>query len=174
MKNMNIEALYDFEKSIYHNLSASQKSDSVSGSWNFENEVSQFKAHVKSENGNAIMLADNMTVLGGNGIQPSPMQYLLFGIASSFGSVLVRKAVVYNHDIKNLNVEVKAITNYDKFFGIDDRPPVDKLEITLDITTDQDKNKIRQLQKVAFDCCPVLFLINKEIDIDFILNLHRP
>lgn len=175
MNNINLDAIYEFEKSIYQDIAASQINDYISGSWNFENEVGQFKAHVNSEHGNAIMLTDNITSLGGNGIQPSPMQYILFGVASSFGSVIIRKAAIYKININKLTVEVKAVINYDRFFGIDDKPPVKRLEMIVDINTDQDEEKIQQLQDSAeaFNCCPSLFMINKDIDIDLIVNIHK-
>ncbi|HCY75062.1 MAG TPA: hypothetical protein DHV28_04015 [Ignavibacteriales bacterium] len=170
--NVNTEAIYGFEKEIYNNLSVSEKEESISGSWNFDNEVGQFKAHVKSEFGNAIMLSDNKTSLGGNGVQPSPMQYILFGIASGFVGALVNKAALNNYHIQDIKVKAVASTNYDMFFSIEERNPVEKLTITANIYSDEDVHGLLKLKNDIMDCCPPLSLIKKD-NIEVIINVRK-
>lgn len=171
--NVNTEAIFNFEKDIYNNLSVSENEESISGSWNFDNEVSQFRAHVNSEYGNAIMLADNKTSLGGNGVQPSPMQYILFGIASGFAGALVNEAALNNYHIQDVKVKVIASTNYDMFFSIDKRDPVEKLSIIVHVISVENIDRILRLKNDILDCCPPLFLINTE-NIETIIYVNKP
>jgi len=174
MRNkVNTDAIYGFEENIFNNLSTSQITESVSGSWNFENEVCQFKSHVSSEYGNAIMQADTRTLLGGYGVQPSPIQYILFGIAAGFTNTMVSKAAINDYNIENINVKIIALTNYDKFFSIEDRSPVEQLKIIVDIKTEEKEEQINKLKEDVFDCCPTLFLI-RNLDLDIVINIQRP
>lgn len=161
--NINLDGIYSFEKEIYDDLSNARINTSISGEWNLKHEVGQFLSFVETEYGDAIMLADNTSATGGYGVQPSPFQYILFGIAASYASFLSRKATLDNLVLNKLVVKIETNINYEHFFSIEEAAPISRINILVDILTDEDESEILSLKELPYDCCPALYILHKSI-----------
>ena len=166
LNNVDLNKIYNTEKEIYDNLSLTNRKVVVDGHWNFENNSEQFEANLKYPKGNTVIKTDNSSFLGGNDSKPEPVQYFILGIAASYASSFVNSASIRGILLKNLSVKVEANLNYSYFFSISDDPKIEEINITLEVESNAEQNKLIELKESALKCCPALSALNSDLKVN--------
>ncbi|HLH86420.1 MAG TPA: OsmC family protein [Thermoplasmataceae archaeon] len=103
---------------------------------------------------------DEPEVLGGRGVQPTPLTYMLVGLASCFASTVAVTAAEKGIDLAKLSVRAKM--SYD--LGpvvVGSKFPIIR-GISLDVVADKE---IREVIRESEQVCPALYAIRNPIDV---------
>ena len=117
-----------------------------------------FSAEVGSEFTKTRLGCDEPTSLGGRGVQPSPLTYVLYGVMACYGSSLAAECAEEGLELKDLRIRGKL--SYDLGPVVTDAkaPIITGLKIEVLSTTDL-KTQIRK----AWDKCPAVYAIENPI-----------
>ena len=117
-----------------------------------------FSAHLDTPSSSYEEGSDEPALLGGRGVRPSPLTYMLFGILSCFASTLAIQCSLHNIVLKNLRV--KGQLSYDVGpLVTDSEIPIMK-ELRIDVISD---NNLSGVVEEARRKCPALNAIEKPL-----------
>ncbi len=166
LNKVNVDKIYLAEKEIYGDLSLANKNITVDGEWILnDRERGQFEAALDFLDGSALAKTDNPAYLGGNENYPEPMQYFLFGIASSFASSYALNASIRGIALNSLSVKIDAKLNYSYFFSVSDDPKIEEITVTLTVAGNASDEELTKLNETALGCCPALSVLKNSVQI---------
>lgn len=163
MNNINLKGIEEFSKTIKENPLEVKKVKNVSGRWNFKKGSPQFSARVEFQNGSAIFKSDLPQFMGGGGLEPDPLQYCLFGLASCFAGTFVSIATQKGIELKNFEVSIESKVNFLEHFDICNDPIVEEVTITLNIDSNATKEKIKEIEKLSIEKCPGIYCLTNPV-----------
>lgn len=117
-----------------------------------------FSATLKSETTKTTLGCDEPTSLGGRGVQPSPLSYILYGIMACYGSSLAAECA--EEGIKLDDLKVRGTLNYDLGPVVTDAkaPIITGLKIEI-----LSKADLKTQIKKAWEKCPAVYAIQNPI-----------
>ena len=118
----------------------------------------EFEATVASNLSNFTLQADEPPALGGSGVNPTPLTYLLFGLVSCFTTTLANQCAISG--IKLEKLEVTGTMNYDLGPVVTESDAPIVKDVTLSLKSDKD---LTEMIKKARKHCPSLFAIENPI-----------
>ena len=166
INNINTEAMGKFVEEVKANPEAAKKTKKVQGTWNFTPGAPQFEAVLEFKQGSEIIQADFAPFMGGNGLKPDPIQYCLYGLASCYAGTFMSLAAMEGIEISSLKVTAENHVDLSRTLGLSDNPIVEGVKITLEVTTGAPEEKVRELQKLAYERCPGVYCLTNPIKLD--------
>ncbi|MDX1642652.1 MAG: OsmC family protein [Balneolaceae bacterium] len=135
-----------------------------------------FKAKSKLENGflsnikirNFEFVSDEPVELGGTNEGPNPVEYVLGAFAACQEIVIKAYATVLDIDVKAVHVEVDGNLDLHGFLNLsEERAGFKSVSYKTTIETNEtDTEKLKTLEKLSVDRCPVLDIIRNPVKID--------
>ncbi|MEX0894456.1 MAG: OsmC family protein [Balneolaceae bacterium] len=113
-------------------------------------------------------LSDEPVSLGGTDKGPNPVEYVLGALAACQEIVVKAHATVLGINITELDVEVEGQLDLHGFLGLSkDRPGFNHINFTTTIKTDEkDSEKLKKLENLTFNNCPVLDIIKNPTSVE--------
>lgn len=135
-----------------------------------------FKAKSTLENGfvsdvkirNFDFVSDEPVELGGTNEGPNPVEYVLGAFAACQEIVVKAYATVLDIDVKAVHVEVNGNLDLHGFLNLsDERAGFKSVSYKTTVETNEtDTEKLKILEKLSVDRCPVLDIIRNPVQID--------
>lgn len=135
-----------------------------------------FKAKSTLENGflsnvqirNFKFISDEPVELGGTNEGPNPVEYVLGAFAACQEIVIKAYATVLDIDVKAVHVEVDGDLDLHGFLNLsDERAGFTSVSYKTTIETNEtDTEKLKTLEKLSVDRCPVLDIIRNPVEIE--------
>ncbi|MEW5947249.1 MAG: OsmC family protein [bacterium] len=166
INNINTEAMGKFVEEVKANPEAAKKTKKVEGTWNFTPGEPQFEAVLEFKRGSETVRADFAPFMGGGGMKPDPIQYCLFGMASCYAGTFVSLAAMEGIELSHLSVTAENRVELTRTLGLSDNPIVESVKITLDVKTGAPEEKIRELQRLAYERCPGVYCLTNPIRLE--------
>ncbi len=118
----------------------------------------QFSAKVGSQYTKFELGCDEPSVLGGPGVHPTPLTYLLFGVMACFSSSLAAQCAEEGLELKDLKVRGKLLYDLGPAVIESDAPIIKGMKLEVISTSNLD----RQI-KEAWKKCPAVYAIQNPI-----------
>ncbi|MGA2507498.1 MAG: OsmC family protein [Chitinispirillaceae bacterium] len=163
LNNVKIEGAKIFGESIQCDPAKAKKTQVIEGEWLFEEGGPQFRAVIKYEGGQTRFDMDSPTFMGGGGSLPGPMHYCFYGLASCYTATFATMAAMLGIRLKKLSTRVEADINFSRVFGIGEQPIMEEVRVKLTVSSDAPKEKIREVEQLALQRCPVVFTLRNPI-----------
>ena len=157
LNNVNLTLLRDTEKKARSQNNSFPTKKVITGRLTLDGSP-EFEATVSSNFSKFTLQADEPPALGGSGVNPTPLTYLLFGLVSCFTTSLANQCSLSGMKIKRL--QVTGTMNYDLGPVVTESSEPIVKDVTLSVDSDQDLSE--QIAK-ARRHCPSLFAIENPI-----------
>lgn len=118
----------------------------------------QFSAHVSTESTKFELECDEPSLLGGPGVHPTPLTYLLYGVMACYSSSLASQCAVEGIELKDLKVRGKLIYDLGPAVNESSNPIIKGLK--LDIIS---SSNLEEQIKRAWKKCPAVYAIQHPI-----------
>ncbi|MBI5197465.1 MAG: OsmC family protein [Nitrospirae bacterium] len=162
INNVNVTRLEQIVGEVQKDLSKAKRVNRIEGRWN-SGEGPQFSAEVQYENGKITLEADQPSFLGGGGTRPGPVIYCLYGLASCYAATFATMAAMEKVTIRRLKVTAENNIDFSRVFGLSENPVVDEVRITLHVDADAPREKVAQIEKLAYERCPAVYCLTQPI-----------
>lgn len=159
INNVDTDNIRNFADQIKADPSKARKTQVIEGEWVTEEGSVQFRSHIKFEGGEVVFEADSPTFMGGTGTLPGPMQYCFFGLASCYTGIFATIASLMGVKIKSLKTRVEADINFSQVFGIEEKPIMEEVRVTLHVISDSPAEKIKEIEELAIKRCPAVYTL---------------
>lgn len=170
VNNVDMEKVGAFVEEVKRDKSKALKVKRVEGEWIFEDGKPQFKAELKHSEGVTLIEADGPPSLGGGGLKPDPVQYCLFGMAACFAQTYASIAAEKGIKLDKLRVAVENKINLSRALGLGDEPIVDEVKIYVEVSSDAQEGKIKEIGETAKDRCPGVYCLINPIKLSIDVN----
>jgi len=157
LNNVNLKLLKDTELKARANGNSFPTKKVITGHLTLKGSP-EFEATVASNLSNFTLQADEPPALGGSGVNPTPLTYLLFGLVSCFTTSLANQCAIAGLKLNNL--EVTGTMNYDLGPVVTEADAPIVKDVTLSVKSDRD---LTEMIKKARRHCPSLFAIENPI-----------
>lgn len=157
MNNINMEILDETAKKITEQKGHFMAEKHINGEFHFDGSP-MFTAELMSEKAKFTFGADEPGVLGGRGIQATPLNYLMMGVMSCFASTVAIQAAKKGVELKELKFTGHLYYDIGPVVISSDFPIIKSLKI--DVKADRDIKEILELSRKA---CPALYAIEHPI-----------
>ncbi len=162
MNNINLENIQKTKEEIIKGEFPEIKPFLVEGEWLFSEE-GQFKATLEFPKGKITLITDQPPPSGGNGNAPNPVQYCVFAMISCYATTFMTISASKNIEIKKLKARGAAHVNMKSIFEIEEKNPVEKVWIELEIESSADKLILEEIKKETDRKCPAAFTVQNKI-----------
>lgn len=166
VNNINVEKAAAFLEEVKKDKSKAIKTKRVDGEWILEAGKPQFHATLQHGEQSTVVEADGPAFMGGSGLKPDPVQYCLFGLASCYAQTFAGIASEQGVVLKKLNVSAENKVNLSKALGLSDEPIVESARLTVDVESNADKNKIKEIEQLARERCPGVYCLTNPIKLN--------
>jgi len=75
--------------------------------------------------------------------------------------------------LKKLTTRVEADVNFSRVFGLGDQPIIEEVRITLHVVSDAPEEKIKEVETLALQRCPVVFTLRNPVKLTPRLEIFR-
>lgn len=136
--------------------------------WNLDpSKGYQFRTEISYEKGKEVIEIDSPSFLGGNGNRLGPMAYCIAGITSCFIATFTSIAATQGIRLTKLNVNTGCTINFAKTFGLSEEPITEGINFQIEAESNNaDKQKLRELVKMAEERCPAVYSMSHEIKVN--------
>lgn len=165
INNVNLYEIQKFVAEAKNNPQAFVRKKKVIGDWNFVEGQAQFKSEIQYPHGNITLEADHADFMGGTGIKPDPIQYCLMGTCACFAGTYATIAASENVVLTRLRVSAENEVDLSKAMGITNNPMVRKVQITVEIESNADEKKLKEIEKLAMERCPGIYCLSNPIPV---------
>ncbi len=165
LNNVNIQRVEEEARAIQADAARARRVNRIDGAWNLDEAKPQFQATVKFEGGEATLLCDSPTFMGGAGRAPGPLHYCIYGFASCFAATFATVAAGEGVTLKSLRVTGESDIDFSRVFGVADRPIVQEVRITLSVEAEAPAAKVQELKDLALQRCPAIFCLTNPIPV---------
>jgi len=142
---------------------------------NSDQAKASFTAESKLEKGflsevnvrNFKFVSDEPESLGGEDTGPNPVEYVLGALAACQEIVIKAHAGQLGINLKSVSVKASGDVNLEGFFNLSDkRPGFHNVTYHTVIETDEtDRQKLKKLEQISLDNCPVLDIIKNPVPV---------
>ena len=129
----------------------------IEGEFRLEGSPS-FSARLQSEKSSYVLGADEPTILEGEGIQISPLTYVLYGIMACYANTLAIQCGLKDVRLAKLKLVGHLYYDIGPMLSNIDSPLINELRIEVDADKD-----IREIIEVSRVKCPAVSLVEKSV-----------
>ena len=166
MNNINLDKVKTFAEEVIADKNKAIKLKRIEGSWNFIEGKPQFTSTLEHASGTTIVEVDAPPFMGGSGIKPDPVQYCLFGLAACFAQTFASIAAEKGIELKKLKVAAENKVNLSKALGLSDEPIVERVKLSVEVSSDADKGRLKEIEELAKQRCPGVYCLTNPIKLD--------
>ena len=166
LNNINLDKAKAFVEEVKKDKNKAIKVKRVEGSWNFIEGKPQFESTLEHSSGTTIVEADGPPFMGGSGIKPDPVQYCLFGLAACFAQTFASVAAEKGIELKKLKVAAENKVNLSKALGLSDEPIVERVKLSVEVSSEADKGRLKEIEELAKERCPGVYCLTNPIKLD--------
>ena len=172
LNNVNVSALEQVIKEAKNDKSKVKRTQKIEGEWRMAEGGPQFMAAVSFEGGKMILASDQPTNLGGGGTLPSPLHYCFFGLLSCYTATFVAMASMMGIKVKRLTAKLDGDLNFSRVFGLSKEPVMEQISITLEVSSDASREKLEEVEKLAYERCPAVFALTERVKLNTVLEVE--
>jgi uncharacterized OsmC-like protein len=114
-----------------------------------------FTAELRSDLSNFVVTSDEPKILGGQGVQPSPLSYVLFGVLACYANSLAIQCGLKGVVLQRMRLRGQLLYDIGPLLTGIDSPLIRELKI--EVEADRDIGEIIDLTN---ERCPALYLVN--------------
>ncbi|MEM2690270.1 MAG: OsmC family protein [Nitrososphaerota archaeon] len=136
--------------------------------WTNARNLPPISAFIKSERSALMLESDLPTYLGGKGASLSPMQYFLYGLASTFLSTLMIALSERSITVSKARAILSADVDVSGLLGIPDKEKVKNtmsITLNLELECDIEEKELPELIDLAKARCPVFWEMSLNINL---------
>lgn len=170
LNNINLEKAGAFVEEVKKDKSKALKVKRVEGNWNPEDGKVQFTSTLEHASGTTVVEADGPPFMGGSGIKPDPVQYCLFGLAACFAQTFASIAAEKGIKLDKLEVAAENKVNLSKALGLSNEPIVERVKLSVEVSSEVDKNILKEIEELAKQRCPGVYCLTNPIKLDMEIN----
>ena len=163
LNNVNLERLDQTVEEAKADSAKAKRVTRVEGRWNLAEGKPQFGGVLKYESGQVTLEADQPTAMGGGGSLPGPLHYCMYGLASCYAATYASMAAMMGVPLRKLEVAAEGHFNFSRVFGLSDAPALEEVRITLTVDADADQAKLDELEELARQRCPAVYVLSHEV-----------
>jgi uncharacterized OsmC-like protein len=163
LNNVNLSALRQVVKEAETDKSKVKRTQKIDGDWLLEEGNPQFRAEVSFEGGKMVLESDQPKNLGGGGTRPGPMHYCFFGLLSCYTATFAAMASQMEIKLSKLSAKLEGNLNFSRVFGLSQEPVMEEIRITLEVESDASKEKLEEVEKLAYERCPAVFALTQSV-----------
>ena len=171
LNNVNVSALEKVITEAKTDKSKVKRTQKIEGEWRVEEGGPQFQAKVTFEGGKMIMASDQPTNLGGGGTLPGPLHYCFFGLLSCYTATFAAMASMMGIKLKKLTARLDGDLNFSRVFGLSKEPVMEQIGITLQVESDATREKLEEVEKLAYERCPAVFALTEKVKLNTTLEV---
>ena len=173
LNNVNAGKLEQVVREAETDKSKVKRSQKIEGEWLFEEGGPQFRAEVNFEGGKIVMESDQPTNLGGGGTRPGPLHYCFFGLVSCYTATFTTMASTMGIELKKLSARLEGNLDFSRVFGLSQAPVMEKIHITLEVESDAPREKLEEIEKLAYERCPAVFALTEQVNLNTSLEIKK-
>jgi uncharacterized OsmC-like protein len=166
MHNVNVEAVERTAAKAASEPSAVVQLVAFDGEWQTKPGRPQFRATIPVPNGEPVVFeADYPPPMGGTGAAPNPLAYCFWGGLACYAMTYAQEAGRRGVQLRSLRARVETVVDQSRALGVSDRPPVERIDWSLDVDADADPETLAELKRAADEHCPGAYCIRNPIDL---------
>lgn len=158
LNNINLELHEASSKKAKSNNGSLPVEKTIVGEFNMSGSP-MFSAQVESEFTKVKLGCDEPTSLGGRGVQPTPLTYILFGVMACYSSTLAAECAEERLELQDLKIRGKL--SYDLGPVVSDAKGPIITGLTLEVVS---SSKLDEQIKKAWKKCPAVYAIQNPIE----------
>jgi uncharacterized OsmC-like protein len=166
MQNANVEAIEQAAAKAAADPGAMVNSVAFAGEWQTTEGAPQFRAQIPVPSGGTVAFeADFPPPMGGTGSAPNPLAYCFWGGLACYAMTYAQEAARRGIELRALRARVEAKVDLGRALGVNDRPPVDRIDWKLEVDADAGEEVLEKLRESADAHCPGAYCIRNPIDL---------
>ncbi len=162
VNNVNLDLQEASAKKARENNNSIPVSKTISGVFNLSGSP-MFTADLKTEASTFTMGCDEPTVLGGQGVQPTPLTYILYGIMACYSSTLAGECALDGLVLSDL--KIRGTLDYDIGTVVTGVKSQIIKGLKLEVLS---STKLEKQIKNAWVKCPAVYAIQNPIDTEIV------
>ncbi len=173
LNNVDVDRLEQVIKKAETDKSKIKRTQKVEGEWLLTEGGPQFRAEINFEGGKIIMESDQPKNLGGGGTRPGPLHYCFFGLVSCYTATFATMASMMGLELKRLTAKLEGNLNFSRVFGLSKEPVMEEIRITLQVESDAPREKLEEVEKLAYERCPAVFALTELVKLNTSLKVKE-
>jgi len=173
LNNVNVGMLEQVVKEAQVDKSKVRRQQKIEGEWLLEEGGPQFRAEVNFEGGKIVMESDQPKNLGGGGTRPGPLHYCFFGLVSCYTATFAAMASQMGIKLRKLTAKLEGNLNFSRVFGLSQEPIMEEIRITLHVESDAPREKLQEIEKLAYKRCPAVFALTEKVKLNTSLEVKK-
>ena len=169
---VNVSALERVAKDAGTDASKVKRIQKIEGEWLLAAGGPQFRAEVSFESGEVVFESDQPRNLGGGGTRPGPLHYCFFGLVSCYTATFAAMAAMKGIELKMLTARLEGNLNFSRVFGLSQEPVMEEKRIYLKVVSDAPREKLEEVEKLAFERCPAVFALTEKVRLNTALEIN--
>jgi len=166
MHNVNVDALKQTIAKAMSDPSAVRQQVQFDGEWQTQDGRPQFRTSIPVPNGAPVVFeADFPPPMGGSGSAPNPLAYCFWGGMACYAMTFAQEAAKQGIELRRLRATAQAEVDQSRALAVSDRPPVQRVDWTLDVDADAPRETLDELKRLADDQCPGVYCLRNPIDL---------
>lgn len=157
LNNINLELQANTIEAARANENSFPVEKTIIGEFNLSGSP-QFSAQVTTEKTKFDLACDEPSVLGGPGVHPTPLTYLLYGVMACYSSSLASQCASEGIELKDLKVRGKLIYDLGPAVIETGNPIIKGLKLDVISST-----KLEEQIRSAWKKCPAVYAIQNPI-----------
>ena len=154
VNNVRLERLREAVKGFERDPGSLKRVVAVGGSWVFDEGRPQFVGEVRFEGGVRRLESNMPSFMGGEGREPSPLHYCLYGLASCFAATIASIAAERGVRLKRLSVVAEGRYDFRKTLGVGDAPIVEEVVFKVDV--EAEGGGVDEIIRESEERCPAV------------------
>lgn len=173
LNNVNAGMLEQIAREAQTDKSKVKRTQKIEGEWLLAEGGPQFRAEVSFEGGKIVMESDQPKNLGGGGTRPGPLHYCFFGLVSCYTATFAAMASMMGIRLQKLTAKLEGNLNFSRIFGLSKEPVMEEIRIALTVESDAPKEKLEEIEKLAYERCPAVFALTEKVKLNTSLEIKK-
>ena len=173
LNNVNVGTLEQIVKEAQTDKSKVKRLQRIEGEWLLKEGGPQFRAEVSFEGGKVVMESDQPKNLGGGGTRPGPLHYCFFGLVSCYTATFAAVASQMGIELRKVTARLEGNLNFSRVFGLSKEPVMEEIRITLFVESDAPREKLEEIEKLAYERCPAVFALTEKVKLNTSLEVKK-
>jgi uncharacterized OsmC-like protein len=145
--------VFDDEENGHHHVEKR-----IEGEYRLEGGGPAFTAELRSDSSSFVVSCDEPKILGGLGVHPSPLSYVLFGVLACFANTLVIQCGLKGVKLRRLKLKGTLLYDIGPVLTDIESPLIKEMKI--EVESDKD---IENIIAASNERCPALYLVDHAI-----------
>ena len=146
----------------------------IEGRWNLGEGLPQFTGVITYQSGSLTLDSDQPISMGGSGTMPAPLHYCVYGLTACYVATFATMAALMQVHLKRLEAVTEAYFDLSQAFGLGDSPALEHVAITLTVDSDADRAQLDQVQQMANERCPAMYILGHQVPFHSQMKLLQP